>query len=123
MGTRFLSAEECGVHPNYKEKILNATDLCTVVTGKKLGHPVRSLRTPFSRDYASAEFSGAPEETLHTLSSGAFRRAAREGDPSGCFLAGQAAAMVRREQPAAEILREVAEEAECVLRGAAQWVK
>lgn len=123
MGTRFLSAEECSVHPVYKEKILNATDLCTMVTGKKTGHPVRSLRTQFARSYADAEFSGASEEDLHAMSSGAFRRAAQEGDPSGCFLAGQVAAMVRREQPAAEIIREVAEEAEIILGRASQWVK
>ncbi|MBO5300108.1 MAG: nitronate monooxygenase, partial [Clostridia bacterium] len=42
MGTRFLSAHECTIHPAYKEKILKATDLCTMVTGKRLGHPVRS---------------------------------------------------------------------------------
>lgn len=123
MGTRFLSAKECGVHPIYKEKILNATDLCTMVTGKKLGHPVRSLRTQFARSYADAEFRGASEEELHAMSSGAFRRAVQEGDPSGCFLSGQVAAMVRREQPAAEIVREVAEEAERILRRASHWVK
>ena len=49
MGTRFLSAEECNIHPIYKEKILKAGDLCTMVTGKRLGHPVRSLRTNFAR--------------------------------------------------------------------------
>ena len=41
MGTRFLSAAECSIHPVYKEKIIKATDLCTMVTGKRLGHPVR----------------------------------------------------------------------------------
>ena len=46
---RFLSANECTIHPTYKEKILKATDLCTMVTGKRLGHPVRSLRTQFAR--------------------------------------------------------------------------
>ena len=44
MGTRFLSAEECNIHPTYKEKILKAGDLATMVTGKRLGHPVRSLQ-------------------------------------------------------------------------------
>lgn len=52
MGTRFLSAEECSIHPTYKERIIKASDLCTMVTGKRLGHPVRSLRTQFARDYA-----------------------------------------------------------------------
>ena len=58
MGTRFLSAYECNIHPNYKEKILKATDLCTIVTGKRLGHPVRSLHTTFAREYSKAEYGG-----------------------------------------------------------------
>lgn len=123
MGTRFLSAKECGVHPIYKEKILKATDLCTMVTGKKTGHPVRSLRTQFARDYAKAEFSGGSEEVLRGMSAGAFRRAVQEGDPTGCFLSGQVAAMVHREQSAAEIIQEIIAEAEPLLREAVQWVK
>ena len=124
MGTRFLSAEECTVHPAYKEKILKATDLCTMVTGRRLGHPVRSLRTPFARNYAKAEYGGMPDEDLEALGTGALRLAVQEGDNErGCFLAGQIAAMVRKEQPAAEIIREVVEEAETLLLGASKWVK
>ena len=124
MGTRFLSAEECTVHPAYKEKILKATDLCTMVTGRRLGHPVRSLRTPFARNYAKAEYGGMPDEDLEALGTGALRLAVQEGDNErGCFLAGQIAAMVRKEQPAAEIIREVVEEAEPLLLGASKWVK
>ena len=124
MGTRFLSAEECSVHPVYKEKILKAGDLCTMVTGKRLGHPVRSLRTVFSRNYAKAEFSGITDEELAGRAAGALRRAAQEGDTeNGCFLSGQIAAMVNKIQPAAEIVREVMGEAEPILRSAGQWVK
>ena len=124
MGTRFLSAEECTVHPAYKEKILKATDLCTMVTGRRLGHPVRSLRTPFARNYAKAEYGGMPDEDLEAMGTGALRLAVQEGDNErGCFLAGQIAAMVRKEQPAAEIIREVVEEAEPLLLGASKWVK
>ena len=124
MGTRFLSAEECTVHPAYKEKILKATDLCTMVTGRRLGHPVRSLRTPFARNYAKAEYGGMPDEDLEALGTGALRLAVQEGDNErGCFLAGQIAAMVRKEQPAAVIIREVVEEAEPLLLGASKWVK
>lgn len=124
MGTRFLSAEECSIHPVYKEKILKATDLCTMVTGKRLGHPVRSLRTPFAKDYAKAEYGGLPDEELEALGTGALRLAVQEGDlKKGCFLSGQCAAMVKKEQPAAEIVREVAEGAEAVLRRAGQWVE
>ena len=124
MGTRFLSAKECTIHPVYKEKILKATDLCTMVTGKRLGHPVRSLRTNFARDYSKAEYGGMPDEELEALGTGALRLAVQEGDEKkGCFLSGQIAAMVKKEQPAGEIIREVMEEAEAVLGEAHKWVK
>ena len=124
MGTRFLSACECGIHPVYKQKILKANDLATMVTGKRLGHPVRSLRTPFARAYFNAEYGGMPDAELEALGTGALRRAVQEGDAEhGCFLSGQVAAMVKKEQPAAEIVKEVMEEAEKVLMGASKWVK
>ncbi len=78
MGTRFLSADECSIHPVYKEKILKATDLCTMVTGKRLGHPVRSLRSPFTRDYSKAEYGGMPDEELEELAEGALRLAVQK---------------------------------------------
>ena len=124
MGTRFLSARECSISPEYKEKILKAGDLCTMVTGKRLGHPVRSLRTNFAREYAKAEYSGMDDESLEALGVGALRKAVKDGDvKNGCFLAGQIAAMVNKEQPAAEIVREVIEGAEPILRGAMKWVR
>lgn len=124
MGTRFLCATECTIHPTYKERILKATDLCTMVTGKRLGHPVRSLRTQFARDYSKAEYGGMPDDELEELAVGKLRLAVQEGDlEKGCFLAGQIAAVVNKEQPAAEIVREVMEEAEPILQGACKWVK
>ena len=120
MGTRFLSAVECNIHPVYKEKILKATDLCTMVTGKRLGHPVRSLRTQFARDYLKAENSLMPDDELETLAVGALRLAVKDGDDKkGCFLSGQVAAMVKKEQPAAQIVKEVIDGAEPILRSAA----
>ena len=89
MGTRFLSAVECNIHPVYKEKILKATDLCTMVTGRRLGHPVRSLRTQFARDYSKAEYAGMPDDELEALAVGKLRLAVKEGDEKkGCFLSG-----------------------------------
>ena len=124
MGTRFLSAQECNIHPTYKEKIVGAGDLCTMVTGKRLGHPVRSLRTQFARNYWKAEYGGMPDEALEALGTGALRLAVQEGDvKNGCFLSGQCAAMVKEVQPAAQIIRDVVEAAEPILRGASKWVK
>ena len=124
MGTRFLSAEECTIHPTYKEKIVKANDLCTMVPGKRLGHPVRSLRTQFARNYSKAEYGGMPDEELEALGTGALRKAVQEGDvKDGCFLSGQIAAMVNKVEPAADIVRDVMEGAEAVLKGAAKWVE
>jgi enoyl-[acyl-carrier protein] reductase II len=124
LGTRFLVATECSVHENYKKKIIAANDIATITTGKRLGHPVRSLKTPFSRRYAKAEYSDMPDEELEQLAVGALKKAALEGDnENGCFLAGQVAGLITREQPAAEIIREIFDEAEQALKGAGRWVK
>jgi len=124
MGTRFLTATECSIHRNYKDKVLKANDLATAVTGKRLGHPVRSLKTPFTRRYMAAEYTQISDEDLESMGAGALRLAVVEGDvQNGCFLAGQIASMVTKEQPAAEILREIIAEAEPLLKGAPAWVK
>lgn len=124
MGTRFLVAKECNVHRNYKDKVLKASDISTIVTGKKLGHPVRSIKTPFSKGYMKAEYGSVSAEELEQMGVGALRLAAVEGDEKrGCFPCGQIAGMIDREQTSAEIVTEVMAEAERVLKGAVQWVR
>lgn len=124
VGTRFLVAEECGVHPNYKKKVLKANDIATMVTGKRLGHPVRQIKNQFAKDYAKAECSQISDEELEKLGRGALYRAAVEGDEkTGDFLAGQISGMINKEQPAAEIIQEMFQEAEEVLKGAGKWVR
>lgn len=124
VGTRFLVANECGVHPNYKKKVLKANDIATMVTGKRLGHPVRQIKNQFSKEFLKAEYSQISDQELEELGRGALYRAAVEGDEkTGDFLAGQIAGMVNKEQPAAEIIKEMFTEAEEVLKGAAKWVR
>ncbi len=124
LGTRFIACKECNVHPVYKEKILKAKDIDTIVTGKRLGHPVRCLKTPFSRDFFSMEYdSGVSNEELENKGVGALRLAALEGDEKkGCFMAGQCAAMIKEEKPARQIIEEIFAEAEQLLLGGARWV-
>lgn len=126
VGTRFLVAEECTISQEYKKKILKAKDIDTVVTGKRLGHPVRSIKNSFTREYTKAEYdsSNVSDEELEKMGLGVLRMAAREGEVSkGCVLAGQVASMVKKEQPAKEIIEELFEGAEKVLGGAMKWVK
>ena len=117
VGTRFLSATECNVHESYKEKILTATDISTIVTGKTLGHPVRSLKTPFSRTFAKMESDPnvTPEEVL-AFGGGALRKAVQEGDIDGSYMAGECAGMVKQIEPAAAIIEDIILGAEKVMK-------
>ena len=125
VGTRFLCATECQVHPNYKKKILAARDIDTVVTGKRLGHPVRCLKNPFARAFGQMEYnSSITNEEIEAFGAGSLRKAAVEGDmENGSIMAGQIAALVKEEQPAARIIREMFAQAEQLLAEAAKWVK
>lgn len=119
VGTRFLSAEECTVHEEYKQKILKATDISTIVTGKTLGHPVRSLKTPFSKSFAKMEADPnvTPEEIL-AFGTGALRKAVKEGDRNGSYMAGECAGMVKKIEPARAIVEDLILGAEKVIREA-----
>jgi len=125
VGTRFLVAKECTISQVYKDKVLKAKDIDTMTTGKRLGHPVRTIKNPFSREFFKMEYdSSVSDEELEKFGLGALRRAAREGDAkNGSFCAGQVAAMVKKEQTAKEIITEMFGEAEQILGGAAKWVK
>ena len=120
VGTRFLCAEECTVSQAYKDKILKASDVSTIVTGKTLGHPVRSLKTPFSKTFAKMESdpSVKPEEIL-AYGTGALRKAVKEGDNNGSYMAGECAGMVKKIEPAKDIIEDLIGGAEKLIREAA----
>jgi len=117
LGTRFLVAKECGVHSNYKNAVLKAGDIDTIVTGRRTGHPVRALKTAFTRNFAKAEADASlSSEDILKLGSGALRLAAVEGDiQNGSFMAGQCAGLVKKEQTALDIIEEIFSEFEIVL--------
>ncbi len=113
MGTRFLTAKECNVHANYKEKVLKAKDRDTIVTGKSLGHPVRALKNRMTRDFQAKELdpSTTPDE-LEKMGAGALRRAAIEGDvKTGSCMCGQIAGLVNSEGTCEEIITGICRDA------------
>ena len=124
MGTRFLVAKECNIHPNYKAKVLKAGDTATIVSGRRLGHPVRSLKTPFSRKFAELEKDPAiSDEQLNEYGTGALRKAVLEGDEvNGAFMCGEAAGLVKCEQTCKEILEEMTAQAEKILSSAGRFI-
>ena len=116
VGTRFLVAKECTVHQEYKDRILKATDISTTVTGKTLGHPVRSLKSPFSKSFARMEADPQvlPEEIL-AFGSGALRKAVKDGDRNGSYMSGECAGMVNKEETAKDIVEDLILGAEKVI--------
>lgn len=117
LGTRFLVATECTVHSVYKAKVLGASDVSTIVTGRTLGHPVRSLKTPFSKAFARMENDpNTSLEDILAFGSGALRRAVQEGDNMGSYMCGEIAGMIKAEQSAKEIIEDLVYGAEAVIK-------
>ncbi len=113
MGTRFLTAKECNVHDNYKDKVLKAKDRDTIVTGKRLGHPVRALKNRMTRNFAAKELEpSTTDEELEKMGAGALRRAAVEGDvKTGSCMCGQIAGLVNSTGTCREIVTGICSEA------------
>lgn len=116
MGTRFICAEECIAHENYKKAVLRAKDRDTVLTGYN-GHYVRVLKNDLTREYVRLIKEDVAEKELEALGVGRLRAAVIEGDTKmGSLMAGQVAAMVSKIQPAREIIWEVVNQATEVLK-------
>ncbi len=116
VGTRFMCAAECTIHPDVKERIVRARDRDTVVTGYSTGHPVRVIKNKLTRQLEELDRDNKPEE-LEALGAGRLALAMRQGDlEMGSVMAGQASGMVCAIEPAADIVRSLVEEAEAIMR-------
>jgi enoyl-[acyl-carrier protein] reductase II len=116
IGTRFLLANECSVHQNYKDKVKRAKDTDTAVTGRATGHPVRVLKNKLVTKFKKLEKNNAPVEEMERLGRGRLYKAAVEGDIDyGSVMSGQIAGLVNKEQNCEEIIVEMFEEAEKVM--------
>lgn len=115
VGTKFVTAKECIVHQNYKDKIIKSKDIDSEVTGRSTGHPIRVIRNKMTKEYLKKEQEGATLEELEQLTLGALRKAVVEGDVVyGSVMAGQIAGMIHEEQTCKEIVEELMEGAKCL---------
>jgi enoyl-[acyl-carrier protein] reductase II len=113
MGTRFICTDECIAHANYKEAIIKANERSTMVTGMSIGHPVRCLRNPMSRDFEELERRGASDQEIIEFGTGRLRMAVADGNVvQGSVMAGQIAGLIHDVVPAAEVVRRTVAEAE-----------
>jgi enoyl-[acyl-carrier protein] reductase II len=112
IGTRFVCAAESNVHINFKRKIIEANDRSTVITGRALGHPVRSIKNKFTQAFMDMETGAVPIADLDKFGSGKLRAAVVDGDvDNGSVMSGQIAGLVKAIQPAREIIEEIVNEA------------
>lgn len=108
VGTRFLVADECTIHDNYKEAVIKAKDIDTVVTGRPTGHPVQVIKNKLAREYMNLEKENAPIERIEELGRGALRKAVKDGDiENGSLMAGQISGLINKRQSAKEIIEEM----------------
>lgn len=123
MGTRFLLAEECRLHPNGKEALIRAEDTDSVVTGFTKNDSVRGLRNKFSEAYLEKEYSGASIEELRELSRGTNYKGAIKGDTeNGFILAGMSLTHLTKIQPVEEIVEGLVSETERRLSAASHLI-
>ncbi|MCQ9620290.1 nitronate monooxygenase [Weissella cibaria] len=122
MGTRFLASAESEVHENFKNAVVKAKDIDTLVTGELLGNRARVLKTKMSKNFVKQErieiTKPKPDaDAIEELENGSLRRAVLDGDKeNGAFMAGQISGMIHEIKPVAEILEDVWSPAEDLLK-------
>ncbi|MBP3723700.1 MAG: nitronate monooxygenase, partial [Selenomonadaceae bacterium] len=108
MGSRFVVSEECIAHANYKDLVVKAKDRSTVVTGRKLGHPVRSIANKLTRKFEEMEASCASNEELEKLGAGTLHMATHEGDvENGTVMIGEICGMLNDIKPVKTIIEDM----------------
>jgi enoyl-[acyl-carrier protein] reductase II len=134
LGTRFVCATECVAHPAFKKAFIraNARDaMPSVQLDKRFPViPVRALANAATEQFLDTQRSvidrfqagkldqQAAQLEIEHYWAGALRRAVIEGDvENGSLMAGQSVGMVTAEQPTAEIIAELVEQASAALAG------
>ena len=122
MGTRFLASEESEVHENFKNAVVKAKDIDTLVTGEIMGNRARVLKTKMSKNFVKQERveiqKPKPDaDAIEDLENGSLRRAVIDGDKTtGAFMAGQVSGLIKELKPVSQILSETWSQAENLLK-------
>ena len=120
IGTRFLVAEECPVHDNVKQKLIEAVDTDTIVTGASIGGAVRGIKNKFSQHFVALEYDGKTDkQTLLDMATGTNKLAAVDGDTeNGMMQAGQSLLPLRKVEPVKAIMESLMQETRQTLANA-----
>ena len=128
LGTRFVCANECIAHPRFKQAFIRASArdaITSVQIDPRLPViPVRALRNKEMESFAAKQREVAnlldrgevemaqAQLQIEQYWGGALKRAVIDGDVErGSVMAGQSVGMVKEEAPAADILRDLLDQA------------
>jgi len=116
VGTRFLAATEAPIHPRVRQEMIRRIESDTMLVMRSVQNTHRVLKTPNALKVREMEARGADLDELRTIIAGEnTSRMLTEGDlDSGILSLGQAVGFVREIKPAAEIIDEIARDAEDV---------
>jgi nitronate monooxygenase len=119
MGTAFLTCEESGAHPAFKEAVLGASEDETAVTRAFSGRAARGIKNRFLVEIGTSEGEIAPFPVQNALTRDVRAAAQSQGRPEFMSLWAGQGVRLARSTTAAELVRGVAAGAEAALAGAA----
>lgn len=122
IGTRFIATPEAAVHQAAKARIHDAGTADTVVTNAYSGKPMRVLRNRFTEAWDGRDTLPFPLQLGATAGLG--RRGMEEGDvEEGAVQSGQGVGLIEQSRPAADLVRQIATEAQAHLERAAASIR
>ncbi|PSL40455.1 nitronate monooxygenase [Planomicrobium soli] len=113
VGTRFLASEESAAHKVYKQSLFDSTEESTVITKSFSGRPARGIKNRFIEEFEQAKIEPLPFPSQNTATKDIRAAASEKANPEFMSLwAGQSTRMLTQEMKAADIVREIMEQAE-----------
>lgn len=118
MGTRMLATQEAPVHPQVKERLLQASERDTMLILRSLRNTQRVLRNRMAERVAELEKRGAGLEELAPLISGERGRQLLQGGDleEGLLTCGQAVGLIRDIPTVRELIETIISEARMLIQ-------
>jgi nitronate monooxygenase len=118
MGTRFMLTDECWAHPQIKERLLQATELDTVLVARSIQNASRVIKNQAAVRALEMEQRGATLEELRTIvNSQVGLKTLQEGDADGGIIAcGQVIGLISDLKRVGEVIQEMVNGAEEICR-------
>jgi NAD(P)H-dependent flavin oxidoreductase YrpB (nitropropane dioxygenase family) len=118
MGTRFCATREACIHPNVKAKIVENTELDTVLVGRSLRNTARVARNAVSEEVAEIQRDPTKtfEDVRHLMAGARARQAVdKDGDvDGGIWTSGQSQALIHDIPSCADLVKNIMAQAEQV---------